>query len=40
MVIGVLKLPEKAVVNTPTHKVFSCNATHSLAVDYFKIPPT
>jgi ABC-type sugar transport system substrate-binding protein len=40
MVTGVVKLPEKAVINTPTYKVFSCNATHSIAVDYFKIPPT
>ncbi len=40
MVTGIVKLPEKAVINTPTYKVFTCNATHSLAVDYFKIPPT
>ena len=40
MVTSMLKLSEKAVINTPTYKVFSCNATHSIAVDYFKIPPT
>lgn len=37
---GILKLPEKAVINTPTYKVFSCNATYSLSLDHFAIPPT
>jgi ABC-type sugar transport system substrate-binding protein len=40
MVTGVLKLPEKAVINTPTYKVFPCNATYSMMLDYFRIPPT
>jgi len=37
---GILRLPEKAVINTPTYKVFTCNATYSLKLDYFAIPPT
>lgn len=37
---GLLRLPEKAVINTPTYKVFTCNATYSLYLDHFAIPPT
>lgn len=37
---GVLRLPEKAVINTPTYKVFTCNATYSLYLDHFAIPST
>jgi len=40
LVTGQMKLPEKAVINTPTYKVVPCNATFSLLLDYFKIPPT
>ncbi|MEM4004964.1 MAG: sugar ABC transporter substrate-binding protein [Desulfurococcaceae archaeon] len=40
LVTGQMKLPEKAVINTPTYKVIACNATYSLLLDYFKIPPT
>jgi len=37
---GMMKLPEKAVINTPTYKVMPCNATYSLYLDHFAIPPT
>jgi ABC-type sugar transport system substrate-binding protein len=40
LVTGIMKLPEKAVINTPTYKVVPCNATYSLMLDWFKIPPT
>lgn len=40
LVTGQMKLPEKAVIYTPTYKVVACNATYSLLLDYFKIPPT
>lgn len=40
MKAGILKLPEKAVINTPTYKVMPCNATYSLSLDRFAIPPT
>jgi len=39
LVTGQMKLPEKAVINTPTYKVMPCNATYSLSLDYFKISP-
>jgi len=40
MKTGLLRLPEKAVINTPTYKVFTCNATYSLYLDHFAIHPT
>ncbi len=36
---GILHVPPKAVINTPTYTVFPTNATYSLALDHFEFPP-